>query len=198
MQALIPRCIAGEDSAWNEMGRYLIDMVDLIGLRNHIPQEVRADLVSAVYHRLRSSLSRYNGQATFYRWVNTMVVRVYVDYLRYERSYQSKVSPCGLALESEDGHELPILCAALRVASAEEEAIDREQEARILSFIGDMPDYYSTAIDLAILQGMDYASIARLTQTTIGTVRSRVHRGRQWLRKYILAAQREALACEGR
>jgi len=48
-----------------------------------------------------------------------------------------------------------------------------------------MSPEFRTAVVLSDVEGMAYEEIAEVMRTSIGTVRSRIHRGRRQLRKYL-------------
>jgi len=66
--------------------------------------------------------------------------------------------------------------------SAESEALDRMTDSEVLRALRDLPDDFKTAIYLADIEGYPYREVARIMGTPIGTVMSRLHRGREKLR----------------
>jgi len=67
--------------------------------------------------------------------------------------------------------------------SAEAEALDRLSDSEILSALRDLPEDFRVAIYLADIEGYPYREIAEMMGTPIGTVMSRLHRGRGRLRE---------------
>ena len=78
-----------------------------------------------------------------------------------------------------------------RARSAEEEALDRLAESDVLRALWDLPEGFSTAIYLADIEGYPYKEIAEMMGTPIGTVMSRLHRGRERLRARLKAHGRD-------
>jgi RNA polymerase sigma-70 factor, ECF subfamily len=72
---------------------------------------------------------------------------------------------------------------AMPAASAEAEAIDRLGDSEILQALRELPEEFRVAIYLADIQGYPYREIAQMMGTPLGTVMSRLHRGRNKLRK---------------
>jgi RNA polymerase sigma-70 factor (ECF subfamily) len=60
-----------------------------------------------------------------------------------------------------------------------------EYAAEVRRALRGLPDIYRRAIELCDLEGLSYLEIADLEKTTIGTVRSRIHRGRKILREIV-------------
>jgi RNA polymerase sigma-70 factor, ECF subfamily len=69
------------------------------------------------------------------------------------------------------------------VRSAEAEALDRLGDSDILAALRDLPEDFRVAIYLADIEGYPYREIAEMMGTPIGTVMSRLHRGRSKLRE---------------
>ncbi|MBC8063775.1 MAG: sigma-70 family RNA polymerase sigma factor, partial [Chlorobia bacterium] len=78
--------------------------------------------------------------------------------------------------------ELPIPDEA---PNPEEELFHQEWTRELHAALDQLPEVYRTAISLCDLEEMSYGDIAAAQNTTIGTVRSRIHRGRKLLRDII-------------
>jgi RNA polymerase sigma-70 factor, ECF subfamily len=74
--------------------------------------------------------------------------------------------------------------------SAEEEALDRLADSEVFRALRDLPEGFSAAVYLADVEGYPYHEIAEIMGTPIGTVMSRLHRGRQRLRVRLAAQAR--------
>jgi RNA polymerase sigma-70 factor (ECF subfamily) len=61
-----------------------------------------------------------------------------------------------------------------------------EMEAEIQDGLMNMTADFRMAVLLADLEGLSYEEIAQVMSTSIGTVRSRIHRGRKQLRNYLI------------
>ena len=73
------------------------------------------------------------------------------------------------------------------VRSAEAEALDRMADSEILRALRDLPEEFRVAVYLADIEGYAYKEIADIMGTPIGTVMSRLHRGRGRLRDKLAA-----------
>lgn len=69
--------------------------------------------------------------------------------------------------------------------SAEAEALDKMTDSAVLAALRDLPDDFKTAIWLADVEGYPYREVAAMMGTPIGTVMSRLHRGRGRLRQQL-------------
>jgi RNA polymerase sigma-70 factor (ECF subfamily) len=70
--------------------------------------------------------------------------------------------------------------------SAEDEALDRFTDDEVKAALESLPDAFRMAVLLADVEGFSYKEIAEITDVPIGTVMSRIHRGRRALQKALL------------
>jgi RNA polymerase sigma-70 factor (ECF subfamily) len=73
--------------------------------------------------------------------------------------------------------------ASERGRSAEDELMDVLTESEVKQAIEDLPDQFRMAVLLADVEGFSYKEIAEIIDVPIGTVMSRLHRGRKALQK---------------
>ena len=74
------------------------------------------------------------------------------------------------------------------VPSAEAEALDRTTDSDLLRALRDLPGEFRTAVYLADIEGYPYREIAEMMGTPVGTVMSRLHRGRRKIREQLQAS----------
>jgi RNA polymerase sigma-70 factor, ECF subfamily len=67
--------------------------------------------------------------------------------------------------------------------SAEDVALDSFTDDEVKAAIESLPDVFRIAVLLADVEGFSYKEIAEITEVPIGTVMSRIHRGRKALQK---------------
>jgi len=80
-------------------------------------------------------------------------------------------------------HRLPALDAATRTRSTESEVLERITDAEVKAAIDDLPEQFRLPVYLADVEGFAYKEIAEMLDIPIGTVMSRLHRGRKGLEK---------------
>jgi RNA polymerase sigma-70 factor, ECF subfamily len=74
------------------------------------------------------------------------------------------------------------------VPSAEAEALDRTTDSDLLRALRGLPNEFRTAVYLADIEGYPYREIAEIMGTPVGTVMSRLHRGRRKIREQLAAS----------
>ena len=110
--------------------------------------------------------------------------RAYLDFRRRDNPVR-KAESLNSMLSPSDGEvqEIPIPDERANPADELEKA---ELGAEILAALEELPDVYRDAIRLCDLERMSYSEIADDQNTTVGTVRSRIHRGRKLLRDALI------------
>jgi RNA polymerase sigma-70 factor (ECF subfamily) len=78
--------------------------------------------------------------------------------------------------------------------SAESEALDRMPDSEIVQALRGLPKDFRDAVYLADVEGYHYKEIAEMMGTPIGTVMSRLHRGRKQLREALADHRTHTLA----
>ncbi len=76
---------------------------------------------------------------------------------------------------------------AQAVKSAETEALERLPDSDVLTALRELPEGFRTVVYMADVEGYPYKEIAEMLRVPIGTVMSRLHRGRQKLKKRLAA-----------
>ncbi len=82
--------------------------------------------------------------------------------------------------------------------SAEDELMEMFSEAEVTSAVEALPEAYRMAVLLADVEGFSYKEIAEILDVPIGTVMSRLHRGRKQLQRelYEFAVSRGLISAE--
>jgi len=142
------------------------------------------DLMQDTYVKAWRGYDSYIAGRPFLNWLLRIMQRAYLDSLRRENpirraeSLNSMISPSDGEVQ-----ELPI---ADKGPSPDDELVYDEFRVQLHAALDQLPEVYRSAITMCDLEGLSYAEIADQQQTTIGTVRSRIHRGRKLLRDIVV------------
>lgn len=142
------------------------------------------DLVQDTVVKAWRRFDTYLPGRPFLNWLLRIMQRTYLDTLRRNNpirraeSLHSMISPS-------DG-EVQEIQIVDQGPTPERETQYRELSVSIHASLAKLPDLYRSAIELCDFEGMSYSEIAARQGTTIGTIRSRIHRGRKMLRDIIL------------
>ena len=74
---------------------------------------------------------------------------------------------------------------AVGARSAETQALERLGDEEVIAALAALPEDFRTAVYLADVEGFSYKEIAEIMESPVGTVMSRVHRGRKALRSLL-------------
>ncbi len=82
--------------------------------------------------------------------------------------------------------------------SAEEEVLDRITDTDVKEAIDSLPDQFRLAVVLSDIEGFSYKEIAEIMDVPLGTVMSRLHRGRRAMQRALLESELRKAAVGGR
>lgn len=141
------------------------------------------DLLQETIVKAWRGFDSYMPGRPFLNWLLRIMQRAYLDIRRRENPVR-KAESLNSMISPSDGEvqELPIADDA---PTPEEELFYQEWTTQLHLALQELPDVYREAISMCDLEQMSYGEIADIQNTTIGTVRSRIHRGRKLLRDII-------------
>jgi RNA polymerase sigma-70 factor, ECF subfamily len=152
------------------------------------------DLTQAVMLKASEGLSTFRGDSSISTWLYRIATNAALDKLRQRRT-QSLV-------ETEQEFNEEELPAAADTASVETAAIREEMSACIGEFVAGLPENYKTVMILSEIEGFRNDEIAAMLGLTLDTVKIRLHRAREKLRKDLHAGctfyrdDADELACD--
>jgi RNA polymerase sigma-70 factor (ECF subfamily) len=140
-----------------------------------------ADATQDAFIHAYRAIGSYRG-GVFRSWLLRITANASYDILRRQQRRPSSPLP-----DPEEGApELPDLAAV----NPDIEATKAEMYRHLERALARLPEDQRTAIVLCDVYGMDYNEVAAMTQSALGTVKSRIHRGRLRLRE-LLSEHRE-------
>jgi RNA polymerase sigma-70 factor (ECF subfamily) len=172
-RALVGRAVAGELEAFNELVALYQDYLFALVVRVVNDREAAADAVQEAFFSCYRNLGRFRGDS-FRSWMTRIALNAATDVLRYRKRRPADPYP-----EWEDDSWQP---PAGEEASPEREAMRRNTQHILSQALAQITDDQRTAILLYDVEGYDYQEIADMTGVSLGTVKSRIHRGRLALR----------------
>lgn len=151
-----------------------------------------ADTTQEVFIKVFRGIKRFNGQASLKTWIYRIAVHEASNqrrwWFRHKRREQSMESPADQQGESNrrledtlvDAHESPF-----------DHVAHEEVRARVEAELKQVQEPYRTTLVLRDIEGLSYEEIAEVLQVSLGTVKSRLIRGREALRKRLQAYVQE-------
>jgi RNA polymerase sigma-70 factor (ECF subfamily) len=176
---IIRRCKQGDRAAWEILiARYRPSLIKFAYSlsRNH---DDAADIVSLVLTRVFENIHCFRNEASFTSWLFCITRNVYIDFCvraphRSHLSMDEGVEMDGdrLAREIVDPSPTP-----------EARAVEAERHQLLSSAISHLPAYQRIMMVMYHAENRSYEEIAATTGLAIGTVKSRLSRARQMLRR---------------
>lgn len=149
------------------------------------------DLVQETYLRAYRSYKSFEEGTNLRAWLYRILTNTFIN------SYRSKKRRPEIT-DVEDVEDLYLFkrLGAASVGdtsgrSAEEELLERVTDTEVKEAIEALPEQFRMAVLLADVEGFSYKEIADMLDVPIGTVMSRIHRGRRALQKALVDFGRE-------
>jgi RNA polymerase sigma-70 factor (ECF subfamily) len=172
-RALVERALGGELEAFNELVGLYQDYLFALVVRVVSDRDAAADAVQEAFFSAYRNLNRFRGDS-FRSWLTRIALNAATDILRYRKRRPADPFP-----EWEDDSWQP---PALESDNPERQALRRNAGRVLSSALAQITADQRAAILLYDVQGYDYQEIADMTGVSLGTVKSRIHRGRLALR----------------
>jgi len=149
-------------------------------------RDAAEDLTQEAYLRAYRSFDRYNRSLPFENWLFRILSNLFVDSLRR----RPKLQPLSLdrAIAGADGDDEFAFEIADHDSDPEVVVLRDVLDEKLQEGLDALPKHFRTAVLLCDVEGMSYEEIAQAMNTSVGTVRSRIHRGRRLLRKHMESA----------
>jgi RNA polymerase sigma-70 factor (ECF subfamily) len=141
-------------------------------------QEEARDLLQSAALRAFSSNSSCRNGAAFHSWIRRIVTNLYFD----QRKFKTRAGRDSLD-EKADWSEIESTYSSNQDLSPRETLEQRESIKQVESALAKLDPIYRSSVVLCDIEGLSYSEIAELEGIPVETVRTRLRRGRQALRK---------------
>lgn len=180
--ALIDRARHGDVDAYNILVDRYRDAVYSVSLRYMRRIDLADDVTQDAFLRAYDALDSFRNEEGrgFKSWLLRIATNRALDVMRYEG--RRPAGSLDAALDAEESNWEPAESKDEHpVELAEQAALRRHLEAAL----GDLPEDQRLAVILFDVEGYSYEEIAEISGVAVGTVKSRLHRGRGRLREIL-------------
>ena len=179
---LVPRCRSGDEGAWRELVARHTRRIFAIAYRFTGRVDEAEDLTQEVFVKVYQTLDQYReGDGAFGAWLGVVARHQAIDHYRRRRQErQRRVEEPEIVERAAGDDESPLA------------DLERDERARLVHRgLLALPLDLREPLILCDLQGVPYDEIAAFLGVPLGTVKSRINRGRLELAKRLLARRRD-------
>lgn len=177
-QRIIQNAKDGDHTAFAELVDLYKDRVYHISYRMLGNRQEAEDVAQETFIRVYNNLESYNPQYKFSTWIYRIATNLSIDYIRRRKQNFSLDADISGA-EGLDWHD--------RLADTglgpEEEVLADEFQNEVQSAIMDLNPKYRSVMVLRYIQDLSLQEISETVQLPVSTIKTRIHRGREALRK---------------
>jgi len=140
------------------------------------------DLVQETYLKAFAAFDSFSDGTNLKAWLFRILTNTYINIYRKKQRQPFQTGTDDLTdwqLAEAESH------TSRGLRSAEAEALDRLADTDVVKALAQLPEDFRMAVYLADVEGFAYKEIAEIMDTPVGTVMSRLHRGRKLLRELL-------------
>jgi RNA polymerase sigma-70 factor, ECF subfamily len=145
------------------------------------------DLVQETYLRAYRAFDSFQEGTNLRAWLYRILTNAYINVYRKRQREPQMVSDD----EIEEWYLYEKLGGAAAEPSAETEVLERLPDQDVQEALASLPEQFRLAVLLADVEGFSYKEIAEILDIPMGTVMSRLHRGRRSLERRLWGVARE-------
>lgn len=146
-----------------------------------------ADTTQDVFLKVFRGMKHFHGESSLKTWIYRITIHEASNRRRWWFRHKSKETPVEQSEPGFEGYTIADSSPALvdRNKSPFETVADHEIQARVERELRNVAEPYRTAVVLRDIEDLSYEQIAEIMQVSLGTVKSRITRGRDALRKLL-------------
>ncbi|GIU82839.1 MAG: sigma-70 family RNA polymerase sigma factor [Acidobacteria bacterium] len=173
----------GDTEAFDSLVVLYINDVYRLLLRLSADEEEARDLTQETFLRALKAIKKFRGESNLKTWLFRIAINTSHSRFRW---WEKRGLHLTISLDSNDENQKEVLGNRLKSTefeNPEEELLRKEKEGLLLEALSLLPKKFRDAVVLRDIEGFSYEEIAEILQTNIGTVKSRIARGRSELKK---------------
>ena len=166
---LIDQCRANNRTAQLQLYRKYCDGMYAVAMRFLKNPDDAEDVMQEAFIKAFTKLDQFRGEVTFGAWLKRIVVNKCLDFLKSKKERYTEIKENMVPVEEDDDWEI-------------DSGISMDQ---IKNAMSRLPDKYRSVVMLYLVEGYDHAEISEILNLTNTTCRSRLLRGKGYLKKIL-------------
>jgi RNA polymerase sigma-70 factor, ECF subfamily len=146
-----------------------------------------ADLTQEVFVKVFRGVSSFHGESSLRTWIYRIALREASNQRRWWMRHKQQEIPIEQEIYKSDS-STPIRLKEMLVDPSEspfDTALHAETRARVEAALAQVPEPYRTTLILRDIEGFVYEEVAEMQGVNLGTVKSRLVRGRAFLKSIL-------------
>ncbi len=187
-QELVAEMKAGSEQAFAHLiAQYSHPVYSVIARSLRDPADA-ADVTQEVFVKVFRNISNFHGDSSLRTWIYRIALHEASNQRRWWNRHKRQELTIDASQENEEGDSFSLADAlATSDASPFDCAVRSELKARITDALHTLPESFREVVMLREIEGFGYEEIAEMLQVNLGTVKSRLTRGRAALRQALVA-----------
>ncbi len=146
-----------------------------------------ADTTQEVFLKVFRGMKHFHGESSLKTWIYRIAIHEASNRRRWWFRHKSKET----SVEQNEGDVQCYSSTEVNLALVDrhkspfDTVADHEVQARVEAELRNVPEPYRTAVVLRDIEDLSYEQISEITEVSLGTVKSRITRGRDALRKLL-------------
>jgi RNA polymerase sigma-70 factor (ECF subfamily) len=189
--SIVAELKAGSEEAYNWLiAHYHQPIYSLVYRIVNDPADA-ADTTQEVFIKVFRGMKHFNGESSLKTWLYRIAIHEASNQRRWWFRHKGKETPIE-AQEDESGNSFGLCDTLVDQGESPLELLAHEEiRSRVEGELRQVPEPYRTAVLLRDIEGLSYEEIAEVLQISLGTVKSRLIRGREALKKRLEAFVRQ-------
>jgi RNA polymerase sigma-70 factor, ECF subfamily len=178
----IERLKAGEAQAFDELVTNYSSKIYALLVRLTEDEEEARDLTQDTFLSALRAIKNFRGEADLKTWLYRIAVNESRNRFRWwKRRNRNSI----ISLDADNSFSQTPLSETISdtAMNPEAETLQRERERALRKALNELPTNFREVIVLRDIEGLSYEEVATALETNVGTVKSRIARGREELRK---------------
>lgn len=189
--ALVADLKAGSEEAFAVLiAQYHHQLYSLIARSLNDPADA-ADITQEVFIKVFRSIRGFNGEASLRTWLYRIALHEASNQRRWWSRHKKQEITIDTPAESDPEDDGRNLCLSATLADNSDSPYDHAAQAevrlRVEAALRQLPEAFRTVVVLREIEGFAYEEIAEILNINLGTVKSRLTRGRSALRAVLIA-----------